>query len=197
MIVARGRQISGRAWPLRAVGFAHPPPADDREHRRFFGCEVRFAEPEDSLAFDREFLDAPLPAADPALSSVLERYGDGLVARLPAGDPFLDDARRAVAALLRGGDTSLEALAARLGQSRRTLQRRLQALGTSQQDLVDSVRRELALLWLADPRTSITEVAYLLGFSEPTAFHRAFKRWTGTTPAEHRRARPSVPPSSR
>ena len=199
MIVARGRMLTGRAWPMHHVSFVHPAPADTREHERFFGAPVRFEQPVDAMQFDRAFLDHPLATADPALSSVLERYAQGLVARLPAGDSTLDDARGAIAELLRQGDASLDATAARLGTTRRTLQRKLSEQGTSHAVLVDGVRKELALYWLCNPRTTITEVAYLLGFSEPAAFHRAFKRWTNKTPAEYRRARAgrlSVPPPS-
>jgi AraC-like DNA-binding protein len=197
MIVGRGRAFLARDWPLHHVGFAHAAPADAREHERYFGAPVRFGLPADELAFDASLLDQPLPTADPALSAVLERYAEALVAKLPAVSTFLDEARRAVAELLRSGDPSLDATAARLGTSRRTLQRRLAEEGTSHQDLVDGVRRDLALRWLPDTRMAITEVAYLLGFSEPAAFHRAFKRWTGQTPAEYRRAhggRTSLPP---
>jgi AraC-like DNA-binding protein len=197
MILSRGRRLVGGEWPLRAVGFAHAAPAAAREHERFFRAPVRFGLPADEIVFARALLDTPLPTADPALSAVLERYAEALVAKLPVVGSFLDDARRAVAELLRGGDPGLEATAARLGKSRRTLQRHLQEHGTSYQDLVDGVRRDLALRWLPDTRMAITEVAYLLGFSEPAPFHRAFKRWTGQTPAEYRRAqggRTSLPP---
>jgi AraC-like DNA-binding protein len=200
MIVARGRAFLDADWPLAEVAFAHPAPPKASDHARFFRAPVRFGAPANEIAFDRALLDRPLPTADPALSSVLERYGEGVVARLPAGVSFLEDARRAVADLLRDGDASLEAAAARLGTSRRTLQRRLRDHGTSHLDLVDGVRRDLALRSLKDPNAAITEVAYLLGFSEPAAFHRAFKRWTGQTPAEYRRAasaRGSVPPPPR
>jgi AraC-like DNA-binding protein len=196
MIVVRGRLLAGTDWPLRSVAFAHARPASTAAHERLFRTAVLFEQPRDEIAFDAAFLSPPLPTADPVLSSVLERYAQSLVARLPVTGSVLDDARRAVAELLKDGDPSLEATAARLGASRRTLQRRLQEHGTSHHDLVDGVRRDLALKLLADPKTSITEAAYLLGFSEPAAFFRAFKRWTGKTPAEHRRVREgrSVPP---
>jgi len=87
---------------------------------------------------------------------------------------------------LNGGDASLVALAARIGMSERTLQRKLSGQGTSHQKLLDEMRRELALRYLRDPNIAICEAAYLLGFSESSAFHRAFKRWTGATPSEFR-----------
>lgn len=84
---------------------------------------------------------------------------------------------------------TLRQVAQRLHLSERSLQRRLDAEGTRFADLVDEVRRELALRYIADERLALGEVAYLLGFAEPSPFHRAFKRWTGTTPTAARRAR--------
>ncbi len=189
MIFARGRDLLGGHWPLRSVAFTHAAPDSTEEHRRLFEAEVRFAQPVDALVFDRSWLDRPVPTADPVLAAALDRFAEVMRAKLPSGNDVLGDVRRAIAELLRSGETSLEATAAKLRTSGRTLQRKLQALGTSHQDVVDAVRRDLALRWLADDRAVITEVAYLVGFSEPAAFHRAFKRWTGTTPAEYRRTR--------
>ncbi|APR87810.1 Transcriptional regulator, AraC family protein [Minicystis rosea] len=189
MIVLRGRALSGRPWPGCVIELSHPAPADKREHRRVFGVEPRFERPSDALSFDEAFLDQPLATADPELSSVLARHADAIVSKLPKAAPtLLDDVRRAIADILCHGDPSVDATAARLGTSRRTLQRKLRAHGTSHAELVDDVRRELALRQLEGSMMTINEIADLLGFSEPAAFHRAFKRWTSTTPAEHRRA---------
>lgn len=188
VIVARGRELTGCEWPLRFVRFVHARPADTRELERFFRAPIEFGQPVDELLFERSFLDAPLSTADPALSKVLDRYADVLLARLPAADPFLTDVRGAVAETLRGGEPSLVATAHRLGTSGRTLQRRLAEADTTYAAVVDDVRRELATRYLAQPRTGIGEIAYLLGFSRASAFRRAFKRWTGKTPKEMREA---------
>ena len=193
VIVARGRALTGQAFPLSAVGFTHAAPPSVTAYVDYFGCEVRFGQPIHEAVLPSYVLDLPLPSADPGLASVLERYGRVIVARLPARRSFLDDARRSIAELLRDGEPTLDTTAARLGLSRRTLQRKLQALETSHNDLVDTVRRELAMRLLAGTDLNITEIAYMLGFSEPTAFHRAFKRWTGRTPAEHRRTSAPLP----
>jgi AraC-like DNA-binding protein len=87
---------------------------------------------------------------------------------------------------LNAGHPSLERVAEHLGLSARTLQRKLQDLGTTHNELVDQIRHELATRYLAEKEMAICEVAYLLGFSEPSSFHRAFKRWTGTTPKDYR-----------
>jgi AraC-like DNA-binding protein len=92
-----------------------------------------------------------------------------------------------IAAELCGGDPSVESVARRMHMSPRTLHRRLQEAETSYRVVVDDLRQDLALRYLAEDRLAIAEAAYLLGFSEASAFHRSFKRWTGRTPADYRR----------
>lgn len=94
--------------------------------------------------------------------------------------------RHLIAEALQNGVPELPALARSLGMSERSLRRRLDELGTSFRDVLDAVRKELALNHVKDRRLSLSEVAFLLGFSEPSTFHRAFKRWTGDTPAAFR-----------
>jgi AraC-like DNA-binding protein len=125
--------------------------------------------------------------ADPSLCALLDRHARELLARYPREDSLVERIRTLMKGELNGGDASLEVVAERLGMSARTLQRKLQASGTSHQELLDEMRRDLAVRYLREPGMAVCEVAYLLGFSESSAFHRAFKRWTGTTPSEFRR----------
>jgi AraC-like DNA-binding protein len=111
---------------------------------------------------------------------------DEMVAALPRRDDLSAQVRAALAADLRGGPT-LEGVAARLGVPPRSLQRRLAAEGTSYNGLLDQVRHELALRYLRQRELALVEVAFLLGFAEQSVFQRAFRRWTGTSPAEWRR----------
>lgn len=187
-IVARGRLLTNRDWPLRLVRFVHAEPCDTAELRSFFRAPIDFGQPIDELVFDRAFLEQPLISADPGLTEVLERYAQSLVAKLSSGDPFLSDVRGAVVETLHGGAPSLEQTARRLAVSPRTLQRRLTEIGVSHSEIVDAVRRELALRYLAEPQIALAEIAYLIGFSEGSAFHRAFRRWTGKTPKQCRDA---------
>lgn len=101
--------------------------------------------------------------------------------------------RRAVAAELARGDARLATVARRLGTTSRTLQRRLRAEGLSHQQLLDEARREAAERYLRESSLAIAEIAYLLGYSEPSAFHRAFRRWSGTTPSEVRARAAALP----
>jgi AraC-like DNA-binding protein len=185
-LVLRGEAFTGRPWPLRAVHFVGAAPADTREHARIFKGPVLFEQTVEGLVFEASWLEQPFLQADPMLASMLDRHAQLLLQKLPSRGGFLDDVRTAVAESLRGRDPALELTAERLRLSSRTLQRRLQELGTSHQALVEEVRRDLAQRFLASGELSIGEMAYMLGFARTSAFHRAFKRWTGTTPADYK-----------
>jgi AraC-like DNA-binding protein len=133
----------------------------------------------------------PVLTADPLLSRVVVRHAEALLAERPAAETTAGTVRRMLTRLLGDDEAgcSLTAVSASLHMSERSLQRRLADEGVSFDALLDELRRELALRYLADEKVAIAEIAYLLGYSEPSAFHRAFKRWTGTTPAEARQQR--------
>lgn len=184
--VRAGRMATASSWAPSEVRFAHGAPVNAREHEEFFGAPVRFAASENGLRLPATLLKMPCVRADPALLGVLDRYATDRIERAPRADCFADRARSMLAEELRGGEPSATALASRLKMSVRTLNRSLAAEGTSYRKLLDQLRGELAEHHLADNRVSIGEVAFLLGFSELSAFYRAFKRWTGRTPAELR-----------
>jgi AraC-like DNA-binding protein len=186
------RSATGTSWTPREVWFQHAPPENTSEHRRIFRAPVRFAQVSNELFFHRSLLDVPIARADLGLCTVLDRHAEELLAKFSAqGRPqnVVDQVRQILSIALRGGDPGLEASARQLRMSARTLQRKLNEKGTSHQDLLDEMRRELSMRYLQEPEVAICEVAYLLGFSESSAFHRAFRRWTGTTPRDYRRAR--------
>lgn len=174
-------------WAPRAVTFTHESPPDPSEHHRVFGRPVRFGAERNGFTFDAELLDASMQRGDAALSATLEAHARELAARVPGASDPLEVVRRRIAQSLPGGDVSLAAVAGRLGTTPRTLQRRLKEGGTSHQALLDEVRMSTARRLLADPGLPLCEVAFLLGFSQPAPFHRAFKRWTGETPGAFRR----------
>jgi len=187
-VVVVSGQIAGAPLAPRAVELARPAPASTAEHERVFGVRPRFDAAVNALELPADVVDRACPAADPALSRVVERHAEALLAARP--DPQATTSQRVrhlLAGALADGDATLAAMAARLRMSERSLQRRLADEGVSFDAVLDDLRRELALRYLAAPSVAIAEVAYLLGYSEPSAFHRAFKRWTGVTPAEARR----------
>jgi AraC-like DNA-binding protein len=127
-------------------------------------------------------------SADSGLVAVLDRYAVDRLNRAPRTNSAADRVRTLIADELRGGNPTAARIATRLKMSVRTLSRLLAAEDTSFRDLLDGVRRELAIELLAGEEASIAEVGFLLGFAELSSFHRAFRRWTGRTPAEFRQA---------
>ncbi len=186
----RARHVSAGPWRLAEVRFAFPPPPADGEHARVFGVRPRFGAREPALVLPRAAWEMPTRTPDPGLLSLLDGHARRL-ARSAAGEGLPDRVRAAVDADLAGREPSLEAVARRLGQSRRSLQRRLGEAGTTFARLVAEVRRQRAEAFLSGRDVSVAEVSWLLGFSEQSAFTRAFRRWTGRSPTEDRRGGPA------
>ena len=192
-IVLRSRASFGTPWRLEAVELAFDAPSDASEHERIFECPVRFGCPEPALLVPRESFERASEGSEPALLSVLEDHAHRLLAELPPDEPALvGRVRRLLAQELRGGDASIENLARRLGLGARTLQRRLDAHGVRFTELLAEVRTAHAREYLRDPGLSLAEVAWLLGFSDQSAFSRAFKRATGQPPGAWRSAHASA-----
>jgi AraC-like DNA-binding protein len=181
------RRLIGSHWrPLRVL-FGHRRPADVREHERIFGAPLAFDQDVScALVFEASDLERSVVGADPRLLPIVQRYLDDMPAPASASDAWLCDVRGQIARAACDGHPELERIARRLGMAGRTLQRRLAERGLVWKRLVEDVRRELALRYLNDT-LPLTQVAFLLGYSELSAFYRAFRRWTGTTPAEYRR----------
>ncbi len=180
------RNIASPDFAPTSIEFQHDAPRDTSEHRQLFRCPIEFRAPSNKLTFASSFLSLPIAKADASLCALLDRHAEELLAKFPPQHSLIDQVRSIIAGELRGGDPALEHVADRLSLTPRTLQRKLQELGTSHNELLDQMRRQLAMRYLREREMAICEVAYLLGFSEPSSFHRAFKRWTGLTPKEFR-----------
>ena len=186
LLVLRGRDlVPGQLLRMEArfthrIASGHLP-----RYRALFGGEVRFGATNTELLFEHGALDTRLSTADPNLHAVLAPTAEekrGHPSTLP---PLTEQVRRALRAALIRDDAQLEPLAKRLGMTGRSLQRRLRDEGTTFQAVRDEMRRELADRYLGQGM-SFAEISFMLGFSEPSAFFRAFKRWTGMTPFERR-----------
>ena len=186
-LIVRARICAGAAWRPDAVELTFPEPEHAPLHRRVFGCEVRCRCAEARLVLSREALEAPVQGADPALLGVLEDHARRLVSELPVDDDLVSRVRAAIAEELTGGEPSTARIARRLAMSERTLQRRLQERRRTVAELLDETRAAVAKAYLRDRGMSLAEVAFLLGFSDQSAFTRAFRRWTGDTPGAWRR----------
>jgi AraC-like DNA-binding protein len=192
LVAAHARRLASVPVRFDAVDFTHRTPGDPAAWRRWFDAPVRFGAPTTQLVLPRAALAAPLVTADPNLLTILTRAAEEL-RREPPRDPSLSaQVTRVLRDVLRSDDANIDHVSRRLGLTPRSVQRRLKDEGTSFQALRESVRRELAGRYL-DEDLSIAEISFLLGFSEPSAFFRAFKRWTGLTPIESRAQRRMAP----
>ena len=171
---------------LRRVSFAHPAPPDDHEHRRFFGTRVRFSAGSNSLLLHGRDARRPLLDADDALAAIVRRRLDQVLTLQDARStgPLSARVRRVLVESLGRASVTPDSMAEAIGTTRRTLSRRLAAEGTSFRELHDDVRAEFARVMLGDQGSSVADVAFFLDYSEPAAFHRAFRRWTGRTPGQ-------------
>jgi AraC-like DNA-binding protein len=193
------RRLIGAEWLPTRVLLGHRRPARTSEHARIFGGRVAFgADVTTAIAFDAKDLARAVPNADRHLLPIVQRHLDERLASSdadPDGD-WLAQVRDGIAASVCDGPPSIDTVAERLAVGVRTLQRRLGERGVVYKRLVDDVRRELALRYLADGKSDLTEIAFLVGYSELSAFDRAFRRWTGSTPRRHRKQVRDAPVSS-
>jgi AraC-like DNA-binding protein len=180
------RMMVGSQWAPLEVRFAHAAPQQISEHLRIFGAPVLFGYSTNAFVIDREFLERQIPAADERLYQIMRRYLERVLEEIPQEDEVLASVRRAVAESMREGHPGLTRVAQKMAMSPRTLQRQLKQQGMDFKKLVADTRRRFALSYLRNRRNTLTEIAFLLGYSEVSAFNRAFKRWTGTTPLAHR-----------
>lgn len=179
------RQVHGSRLTPVAATFRHPGPPDYHQHRAFFGCPVGFEADTDGIELGHTVLAEPTLLADDGLSAYLLHRLEDLKAR-SAQRSIVDDVRSAIADALPDGQPSKSRIARRLGMSERTLHRHLADHGETFQAITTQARRDAAQSLLASTVHSLTDIAFLTGFSDQTAFTRAFKRWTGQTPAAYR-----------
>lgn len=179
--------LAGRPVRPAAVRLGHPRPASTAEHERVFGCRPQFGAAEDALLLPGPMLDLAVAQSSPGLKPVLATYARAALDDLDRGDLRARVAGRIRAALDDGRLPAVDAVAVALGLSPRTLQRRLRQEGTGFAAEVGAVRAALARELLRDEARPIAEVAFRLGFADTANFHRAFKAWTGMTPAAWRR----------
>ena len=192
LVALRCGKAIGHPLPLARVEFAFAEPADTSEYERVFCCPVHFGMVHNQLVLPRPSWSTLTPQADPGIYELLEDHARSLLKALPVPHSFLDQVRIAVAEELRGGDLALDHIARKLGLSSRTLQRRLQEEDVTYAGLLDKARCEAAESYLRQEGIALCEVSHLLGFSDQSAFNRAFKRWTGATPRAYRLGRASA-----
>ena len=191
-IAAISQEVSADRFQASAIYFKHAAPATIAAHERHFGCPVHFDTDMDALLVSHELMQAPNRVGDPAIVKFFDRQLDAEVSKLDDEASLERRVRRQVSQALSQGIPTLSEIASQFGMSGRTLQRHLSDRGYSFQTVVDESRRELAERLLTETSYPLAEVSFLTGFSEQSAFNRAFKRWSGQTPRSFRiKARPS------
>jgi AraC-like DNA-binding protein len=175
----------GAAYTPREVCFMHAPLSPSAVYRATFGMTPTFGAGHSGVAATRAVLDAPLIGANAQLRRIAEHFLESVA--LPPGDALAPRARAIIARLMRVGDCTQADLARALGLHERTLQRRLQAEGTTFEALRDDVRRDLAQAYLAQRNIPLAHVAEMLGYAEASAFTRACQRWFGQAPRNVRK----------
>jgi AraC-like DNA-binding protein len=183
--ILRARALTQVDVRPRRIRFQHGRPSDVSEHQRIFGCPIEFDSPVNVVVLAASDLALPITTADSGLSAVLDRHAELILSKLPERG-FLAEVRAALTESMRAGAPDLASVAKKLATSTRSLQRRLADEGTRFEELLDELRRELAARYLQSPELTVAEVAFLLGYSDPSAFNRAFRRWAGCTPKAFR-----------
>ena len=178
------QHLAGHSWAPLSVHLKRAEPADARPYRQLFRCPIVFDAEFTGMVFRKSVLSQPVANADQQLFRILYQYLTQLEAQAPSN--FGSLVRETVALALQDGDCSVDAVAARLGLSERTLQRRLQSAGLHYKDLLLDVRRSVAQQYLRDTGVSLTRIATILGYSDLAAFSRSFHRDFGVSPRHWR-----------
>jgi len=173
----------------KAVHVTHAEPPYRAEYDRIFRVPVTFNSDWNAMLIDEAWLTHRVQVQPRYVFGILSKRADALLKELENSKSTHGRVESLLMPILHKGDVSMEAIAAKMGVSRQTLFRRLKAEGITFEKVLDELRRKLALDYLSGKKVSVNETAYLVGFSEPAAFSRAFKRWTGTSPRAMRNAR--------
>lgn len=191
----RLKAVTQKNISLKAIKFMHsaPTPASAYMYREYFGCPVNFDQSTNSIIFDTHYLELPCIDSDSNLADLLENNASKILEKLPkfeehAQPSFLIKFNERLKNELKEGRASIENMAACFGMSPRTLQRKLKHYDLSYSEILTNLRIELSKDMLTNPSLSLAEIAFLLGFSESSAFHRAFKQWLNQTPLEYRKS---------
>jgi len=167
-----------------AVHVTHPAPAYRAEYERIFGAPVTFQADWNAVLLDQRWLSHPISVQPRYVFGILSEHADALLEKLQKSKSVRGQVESLLMPALHKGEASMDAVAAKLAVSRQTLFRQLKAEGVTFGKVLDELRRQMALQYLGARKVSVSETAYLVGFSDPAAFSRAFKRWTGKTPRD-------------
>lgn len=173
---------------VRAVRLQSPQAEQPQAYQKLFGCQVEFACPQNGFDFHARYLELPLMQNEKSLRDFLRTapYQMMVEPQQAETNELIARVRRAMGYDLGAGFPTFDEVAKTLNMSAPTLRRHLRREGVSYQGLKDSCRRDAAVAYLARPELSVNAIAALMGFTDPSAFHRSFKKWTGLTPGQYR-----------
>jgi AraC-like DNA-binding protein len=166
----------------KAIRFTHAAPSYRAEYDRIFGVPLFFGSHMNALLIDEALLNMKLPRTNPYLSEIMSARAEELLKSLEMSKTMRGRVENLLIPILHTGEASIGLIAVKLGLSRQTLFRKLKAEGITFEKVLDELRHHLALHYLNGKKVPVNQTAYLVGFSEPAAFSRAFKRWTGSSP---------------
>jgi len=181
------RDCCGPKWAPVEVHFEHPRPEFWKEHETAFDAPVYFSQPTNALLFRPELLERSMPGRDLQLLTMMQTCLESLGSHRPGDDGLVDRVKTAIRVSLPGGYPSLDQIAMSLRVPAAAIQRELSAAGLTYKDAVETTRQSLARMYLDQRQLPLTEIALLLGYSELSAFTRAFTRWTGASPRAYRK----------
>jgi AraC-like DNA-binding protein len=184
--IVNGTRRFGSTPFVKAVHVTHPDPGYRGEYERIFDAPVTFESTRNAMRIDPAWLSHRVAQQPRYVFGVLTRHADALLAKLDASDTMRSRVEELLLRTLHTGEVGMEHIAREIGLGRDTLYRRLKTEGVTFAQLLDELRHRLALDYLGAGKVSVNETAYLLGFSDPAAFSRAFKRWTGERPGRAR-----------
>jgi AraC-like DNA-binding protein len=179
--------LVGRRIPILRAQFAYAEPVHSAEYRSMFSAELKFRAPHTGIAFDASYLDLPVVQNERSIKEFLRTAPENILVKYKNVRSVGARTRRRLRQSLPGELPEFETLAEEMNMAPATLRRRLHEEGTSFQLIKDQLRRDLAISYLSDSSRSALDIGLELGFSERSAFHRAFKKWTGASPGEFRR----------
>lgn len=185
--IAKARYAAGEHLMPKEVHFHHEAPDYAREYESIFRCPVLFSQADDRIVFSDKLLSQKSRTRNPYLLRALTRHAEELLTKLHSPKNVVDAVETYIADNLSQEKLDIESASQQLNMSRHTLYRKLKAHHVSFQSLLENARKNKSLELLEDTSLSLSEVAFMTGFSELSAFSRAFKRWTGETPAVHRK----------
>jgi len=179
--------LVGRRIPLLRTEFSYPEPAHSAEYRLMYCAELSFDRPNTAIAFDASYLDLPVVQNEQSIKEFLRTAPESILLKYKNGSSLTARVRRRLRQFLPGEVPDFEGLADEMNMTPATMRRRLHEEGESYQSIKDQLRRDLAISYLSHSSRSVMDIALELGFSERSAFHRAFRKWTGASPGEFRR----------